>query len=244
VEGEKVSPTEVRYSYGSPTDPLEFVKDFTIAPQDYDQLRPHPQTTVSTTPIAQFTAGHVPRETPAAPRFHAPPTPSSPAWPVRHTCGPERRCPRSTQPGSSCVSRANQNDQARTMPAPRRSRRASTHGPRRRRARTQPSSSCVHVRTRATEPARRPRRGGRASPRRSSLAEAIEASKHPRAAAAGVAHTAQFVLRSRENQSDRASTTPTLRRSTRAEAVESSKHARAAAAARAHAHSPVRPAFT
>jgi YidC/Oxa1 family membrane protein insertase len=34
-KGEKVSPTEVRYSYGSPTEPLEIVKDFTIAPQDY-----------------------------------------------------------------------------------------------------------------------------------------------------------------------------------------------------------------
>jgi YidC/Oxa1 family membrane protein insertase len=34
-KGEKVSPTEVRYSYGSPTEPLEIVKDFTLVPQDY-----------------------------------------------------------------------------------------------------------------------------------------------------------------------------------------------------------------
>jgi hypothetical protein len=32
-KGEKVSPTEVRYSYGAPTEPLEIVKDFTIAPR-------------------------------------------------------------------------------------------------------------------------------------------------------------------------------------------------------------------
>jgi YidC/Oxa1 family membrane protein insertase len=34
-KGEKVSPTEVRYSYGSPTEPLEIIKDFTVVPQDY-----------------------------------------------------------------------------------------------------------------------------------------------------------------------------------------------------------------
>jgi YidC/Oxa1 family membrane protein insertase len=34
-KGEKVSPTEVRYSYGSPTEPLEVIKDFTVVPQDY-----------------------------------------------------------------------------------------------------------------------------------------------------------------------------------------------------------------
>src|SRR5258707_75742 len=34
-KGEKISPTEVRYRYGAPGDPLEIVKDFTIAPKDY-----------------------------------------------------------------------------------------------------------------------------------------------------------------------------------------------------------------
>src|SRR5436190_5795266 len=34
-KGEKVSPTEVRYHYGSPAEPLEIVKDFTLVPQDY-----------------------------------------------------------------------------------------------------------------------------------------------------------------------------------------------------------------
>ncbi|HEX8110320.1 MAG TPA: membrane protein insertase YidC, partial [Kofleriaceae bacterium] len=34
-KGEKVSPTEVRYSYGSPSEPLEIVKDFKVFPQDY-----------------------------------------------------------------------------------------------------------------------------------------------------------------------------------------------------------------
>ncbi|HEX3482753.1 MAG TPA: membrane protein insertase YidC [Kofleriaceae bacterium] len=33
--GEKVSPTEVRYTYGSPSEPLEIVKDFTLVPRDY-----------------------------------------------------------------------------------------------------------------------------------------------------------------------------------------------------------------
>lgn len=34
-KGEKRSPTEVRYTYGAPSDPLEIIKDFTIVPQDY-----------------------------------------------------------------------------------------------------------------------------------------------------------------------------------------------------------------
>jgi YidC/Oxa1 family membrane protein insertase len=34
-KGEKRSPTEVRYTYGSPSDPLEIVKDFTVVPEDY-----------------------------------------------------------------------------------------------------------------------------------------------------------------------------------------------------------------
>jgi YidC/Oxa1 family membrane protein insertase len=34
-KGEKLSPTKVRYSYGSPEDPLEIVKDFTVTPEDY-----------------------------------------------------------------------------------------------------------------------------------------------------------------------------------------------------------------